>query len=693
MSLIICLSGFLFYENQKKHIKSDIQNNLSAIAALKIREVVNWRRMRWNDGLGIQQNPFVAEAIEHLLQGKASPEVKEKLLAWMKFKQTTNGYQNLLLFDGNKTLILAANDQAPEMGTLAEGKFDEVMAERELFFSNIHREETDDVPHLDMLVPIIRASQGKERSIGMFLLRCDPREFLYPLIQSWPTPSPTGETLLVSREGGEVVFLNELRHQKNTALRLRFPAGSATLPAARGVQGFNGVMEGLDYRNVPVIAVVRAIPASPWYLVAKVDATEVELPVRDSFRRITLWMGMIIVLGGAIVVSTWRSRQLRLYRDLFQARLERETLLKQYEYLTRYANDIILMTDATGRIGEANERAVQSYGYDRETLLDRHIDELMESERHVSGLTGELDEKNGLIYEAVNRRQDGSTFFGEVSARGLDIEGKKFYQYIIRDVTSRKEAIEALNRSEEEIRLLNADLEKRVDERTRQLEEANRELEAFSYSVSHDLRAPLRSMDGFSQALLEDYENQLDATAKDYLFRIRSASQLMGQLIDDILRLSRVTRAEMKRQSVDLSRIVREASQSLQQRDPGRQVEFVIQEGIEVMGDRELIKVALWNLLENAWKFTSKLAIARIEFGTTAEEGGKTYFIRDNGAGFDMEYRDKLFNVFQRLHSSREFSGTGVGLATVKRIVLRHGGTVWAEGAPGKGATVYFRFD
>ncbi|MCI0398087.1 MAG: ATP-binding protein [Chloroflexi bacterium] len=225
-----------------------------------------------------------------------------------------------------------------------------------------------------------------------------------------------------------------------------------------------------------------------------------------------------------------------------------------------------------------------------------------------------------------------------------------------------------------------------------QLKAANKELEAFAYSVSHDLRAPLRVIDGFSEALLEDCAEQLDEQGKVYLERVRANTQRMGELIDALLTLSRVTRVEMSREPVDLSVLARSIAAGLQQREPQRQVEFVIESGLVVEGDAHLLHVALENLLNNAWKFSGKRPLARIEFGVLGDEAQATYFVRDDGAGFDMTYADKLFGAFQRLHSMSDFSGTGIGLATVQRIIHRHGGRVWAEGVLNQGATFYFTF-
>jgi len=252
------------------------------------------------------------------------------------------------------------------------------------------------------------------------------------------------------------------------------------------------------------------------------------------------------------------------------------------------------------------------------------------------------------------------------------------------DFTERKQA-------EEHIVELNAKLEQRVADRTVQLQASVKELEAFAYSVSHDLRTPLRSIDGFSKEVLEQYGNKLDPHAKSDLERVRAASQHMGRLIDDLLNLSRLTRSEMTWQTVDLSAVAEAVAAQLQKSQPERKVQFLIASGLKVQGDANLLRIALDNLLINAWKFSRKRPEARIEFGQTiSPEGEPVYFVRDNGAGFDMTYVNKLFGPFQRLHVASEFEGTGIGLTIVQRIVQRHGGRVWAEGAVGKGATFYF---
>jgi PAS domain S-box-containing protein len=308
-------------------------------------------------------------------------------------------------------------------------------------------------------------------------------------------------------------------------------------------------------------------------------------------------------------------------------------------------------------------------GYRRQLLRSMHVS------RHTRSL---------WLNEMPIRTRSGRIRWvrGQSMPKYLD-DGSVVWDGVIVDVTAQKQA-------EHAIQQLNEQLERRVADRTAQLSAANRELESFAYSVSHDLRAPLRSIEGFSRILMEEYGPSLDATAANYLARVRNASERMGQLIDDLLSLSRVTRSELKRVRTDLSAIAEAVVQELRNEAPDRNVSVSIHPGMSCLADPSLIRIALYNLIGNAWKFTSRRPEARIEFGALTQRNRTVYYVRDNGAGFDMEHAGKLFGAFQRLHSPREFEGTGVGLATVSRIVDRHGGTVWAESVVDQGATFYF---
>ncbi len=390
-----------------------------------------------------------------------------------------------------------------------------------------------------------------------------------------------------------------------------------------------------------------------------------------------------------LVVNAIREMQRNLHNS-FEALKKSEDLVR---LLMNSTAEAIYGIDTLGRCTFTNPACLRMLGYtDKHDLLGHNMHALI---HHTKPDGSRYAERDCHILRAVRLKQgahkddeilwrrDGSSFPAEYWSHPIEKDGKVLGAVVtFLDITQRKQA-------EAELENYREHLEELVAERTTELARINRELEAFSYSVSHDLRAPLRSIDGFSFALLEDYTDVLDDEGKQHLQRVRAASQRMAELIDDLLQLSRVTRSDFEPRPVSLSELAAESVDRLQLNDPARDIEVEIEPSVRVNGDRRLLGVLLDNLIGNAWKYTGMTDHARIHFGVRDIDGERVYFVEDTGAGFDMRYADKLFGAFQRLHGS-EFEGTGIGLATAQRIVQRHGGRIWAEAEPDRGAIFMF---
>jgi PAS domain S-box-containing protein len=412
----------------------------------------------------------------------------------------------------------------------------------------------------------------------------------------------------------------------------------------------------------------RGLIALSWELEARVDERTTQLrAAHDELQRTN-------------------AELMQLTLDLEDRVAQRTESEEKFRNLAETATDAILSADSYGKIIYFNPAAERIFSYSSTEIMGQPLTLLMPErfhDPHRQGFdrflrTGEA-RVIGKTVELAARKKNGAEFPIELALSSWKTREGTFFTAILSDITERKRAEESLEQHRSELAESNAELAA-----------ANKELETFSYSVSHDLRAPLRSIDGFIQALLEDYAEKFDDNGKNHLLRVRAATRHMGELIDDLLNLSRVTRTEMHREKIDLSAMARSITAELERTQPGRQVKFVIEGGLGTMADPHLLRIVLENLLGNAWKFTSKRASACIEFAKTRRDGATAYFVRDDGAGFDPAHAKRLFGAFQRLHATSEFPGTGVGLATVQRIVHRHGGRVWAEGAVERGATFYF---
>ncbi len=451
LSTGIGLGGYRYYLAQKSSLEAEVRSQLQGITEMKVRRIADWRRDRLEIAQVIAASAPLMPELSRTLAGTADGTTKARLSRWLESLYERLDAAGAALVDAEGKMRLSGGRLYGPQAHLRERARDAIEAGK-VQFTDLHRESNGSGPHMGINIPLLSPLSGKPE--GALLLGIDPEAFLYPLIQRWPTQTRSAETLLVRREGNEVLYLNELRHSKNTALNLRLPLTSAHLPAARVVLGLEGVADGVDYRNVPVLAAVKAIPDSPWYLVAKIDAEEVYAPLRSRGYSTLLAVLALILATGATLALIWRDQISRFYRQKYEAEVERRALAGHYDYLSRYANDIIVLTDGAGTIIEANDRATSAYGCTREELVGSQLRDLSDPQAldQFEADGREVKRHESLVFETRHRHKSGRVFPVEVSVRRIVVDGEIFRQSIIRDISERKAIEEQLRQTTETLK-------------------------------------------------------------------------------------------------------------------------------------------------------------------------------------------------------------------------------------------------
>ncbi|MBG0859709.1 MAG: PAS domain S-box protein [Bacteroidales bacterium] len=454
VSVSAILVGILYYDNQRNTSLTNRQTELSAIADLKVRQISQWRRERIADGIYLSNSTTLIGDFHAFIDIDSTESREKDLKKNLKALVDNYDYRNALLLDSKGKVRLYYPDQDTILGDYLAPMVDGIIRAGKVILTDLHRTGKVSFVHLDLLVPLRINQPGDTALFGMLVLRIDPKEVLYPLIQTWPVSSKTAESLLIRREVDEVVYLNELRHLENTELALRRSVTSERLPAALALQGMTGITDGIDYRGQRVIAAMKKVPESPWYMVAKIDRSEVLAYLHSQVSLLVIIIILFILATGTSLGFIWWNQQLRFYREKYEAELDRLALVKHFDYILKYANDIIFLVNEDFEIVEVNDRAVETIKFERKDLIGKNIVEfcLPESISVVEKFRKVIDEAGNATFEIVVVRNDGSAFPVEISARSVDIEGSKYYQAIGRDITERKIAEEILRESEEKFR-------------------------------------------------------------------------------------------------------------------------------------------------------------------------------------------------------------------------------------------------
>ena len=446
--------GFLYYRNQKERLLRDKQLELSAIADLKVGQIAQWRQERTGDGNFISGNePLVSQLSEFMIDN-AQQVTRIKVINSLRSITVSFDYKSILLLDSAGNVRLSLTNQDSLAGEHLKPLITDALQSRKVILTDLHRTDNISFVHLDLIIPLVNKSRNDTTAFGLLVLLIEPQEILYPLIQKWPLPSKTAESLLIRMEDQDIVYLNELRFLKNSALNLKRNISEKSLPAAMAVQGIESTVDGTDYRGKSVVAAMKKVPGSSWYMVAKVDHDEIFAVLNDQITMVIIIITLFILTMGLLLGFIEWNENVRFYREKYETELDHLALRKHFDYILKYANDIIFLTDRNSMIIEANDRATEIYQYAREELIGLNMNKIRAPETlsYSGNENRNLDEFGFATFEALHTRKDETVFPVEISARKVDIEGVKYYQSICRDITERKQAEETLKESEDRFR-------------------------------------------------------------------------------------------------------------------------------------------------------------------------------------------------------------------------------------------------
>lgn len=694
--LAICITtiGYTSYRSFEKQFLVQAQHQLSAIADLKLSGLTNWRNERLANANFIYQNLTFSTLVARYLNDPQDNAARAQIHGWLSNYEAIDQYGWVRLLDSQGAMRLSVPDGIASPEAAITQKIPEALQTRQITFVDFYRSEFDGRIYITMLIPILD-EQRSDRVIGLVTLRIDPMVYLFPYINLWPSDSASGETLLVRRDGNDALFLNELRFYKDSALNLRIPLENAKTLAAKAVLGHSGVVEGLDYRGVAVIGDIHAVPASPWFLVARMDSAEVFASLRERLWQTFILMGATIFIAGLGLALVWRQQ-----RENY-SRLQAENSETLHESEERFKNAFqysaigMALVSPEGKWMQVNSRVCEILGYSEPELLATTFQDIT----HPDDLNIDMKRVGRLLAGAIQTYTMEKRYFHKegrlvwvLLAVSLVRDRAGAPQYFIsqiNDITDRK--------------LAEAERERLVAE----LESKNKELESIVYIASHDLRSPLVNIQGFGRNLkkyfeqvaellrssqsLDDLRVETEPILAERIPRalqfVENGSMKMDMLISGLLRLSRIGRVQLQMGLVDMNSLIQKIldTMAFQIEKTGAKV-CIISPLADCHGDKEQLNQVFSNLLDNAIKYRDADRPLEITISCEVSVQNTTYLIADTGRGIAPEHQEKIWEIFHRFDDNATIPGEGLGLTIVRRITERHNGRIWVESKLGVGS-------
>lgn len=747
LSVALIVAGYLSYANYESSLKAGVAGQLKGIVNLKTNEISSWRAERIADAEMLRSSPGFAKLVERTVSGPDQPSAREDLLTWFERIRTANGYAQVSLIDATSQRILSSPKASPIIDAALSAEAARVMVSGDVAIADFHRDTASTgTVHLSVVMPILSAD-GSGRTIAVVALKTDPSVYLYPYIKQWPGEEKTAETLLVEREGNDCLFLNDLKYQKDAALNLRIPLTQTQVPAVRAALGYEGVVDGTDYRGVGVVAAMKAVPDSPWKVVARVDASEVYAPLKTrSLTTIFLVVGALLV-GLLCLLLVLRIQSSRLYKEQWEAEAERSWLAAAIDVSL---NEVYVFKADTLGFQYLNQGALANIGFTMAeiggmTPLD------IEPEFSIGLFRAmlvplESGQRRVIVFETIHRRKDGSEYPVVVRLQLTERSGAKVFLAMANDITERRateieleahrehlellvaERTEQLQDTNEELAAVNEELTssneelatvneelaatneelessneemqslyEEAAESARELERLNAELarsdEAksdFLASMSHELRTPLNSVIGFSDIMRSGLAGELNEEQQRQMEMINSSGKHLLLLINDVLDLSKVEagRMDVEMGRFDLAAEVLEVVETVRPQADDGALDLLttgLDHPLRIVSDARMVRQILLNLLSNAIKFTER---GSVHVGVAERDGGIEIAVADTGPGIAADDQKRIFDAFTqvRVHDHRP-DGTGLGLAVSASLAMLLGGTLTVLSQPGEGST------